>query len=94
MDTQLLPIGDTTLDLPDLRARLDGEVFAPADEGWDLARQAWNLAVDQQPAAVALPESADDVIQVVELARRHGLQVAPPATTRAPSEARSRTRPC
>ncbi len=38
MDTQLLPIGDTTLDLPDLRARLDGEVFAPAGAGWDLAR--------------------------------------------------------
>lgn len=29
---------------------------------------------------MALPESADDVIQVVELARRHGLQIAPQGT--------------
>jgi FAD/FMN-containing dehydrogenase len=48
------------------------------------ARQAWNLAVDQRPAAVAFPESAGDVVAVVELARSFGLRVAPrgQATTR------------
>ena len=36
-----------------LRDLLDGEVFTSADPKWDEARRAWNLAVDQRPAAVA-----------------------------------------
>jgi len=52
----------------------------PHDPGWDEARLAWNLAVDQQPAAVALPESAEDVAAVVRWARRRGLRVAPQGT--------------
>lgn len=52
----------------------------PHDPGWDEARRAWNLAVDQQPAAVALPESVEDVIAVVRWARSRGLRVAPQAT--------------
>ena len=31
-------------------------IITPDDRGWDEAREAWNLAVDQRPAAVALPE--------------------------------------
>ena len=52
----------------------------PHDPGWDEARRAWNLAVDQQPAAVALPESVEDVVAVVRWARSRGLRVAPQAT--------------
>jgi FAD/FMN-containing dehydrogenase len=52
----------------------------PHDPGWDEARRAWNLAVDQQPAAVALPESVEDVIAVVRWARSRGLRIAPQAT--------------
>jgi FAD/FMN-containing dehydrogenase len=63
-----------------LRAHLAGDVFAPGDEGWDEARRAWNLAVDQQPAAVALPESAEDVVAIVKFARRRGYRVAPQGT--------------
>ena len=48
----------------------------PGDAGWDDARRAWNLAVDQRPAAVALPETVDDVVAVVEHARLVGLKVA------------------
>jgi FAD/FMN-containing dehydrogenase len=66
--------------LEDLRGRVDGELAAPGDEGWDEARQAWNLAVDQRPAAVALPESAADVVAIVTFARAHGLRVAPQGT--------------
>jgi FAD/FMN-containing dehydrogenase len=80
MHTQLRATTDTTLDLDGLRAHLSGDVVAPGDEQWNLARQAWNLAVDQRPAAVALPESADDVVEVVNFARRHGLRVAPQGT--------------
>ena len=46
------------------------------DPGWDAARQAWNLAVDQRPAVVALPETVEDVIAVVDHARVTGLKIA------------------
>jgi FAD/FMN-containing dehydrogenase len=52
----------------------------PGDPMWDDARRAWNLAVDQQPAAVALPGSADDVVAVIGNARTSGLRVAVQAT--------------
>jgi hypothetical protein len=44
------------------------------------ARRAWNLAVDQRPAAVALPESVADVVATLELAREFGQSVAPQTT--------------
>jgi UDP-N-acetylenolpyruvoylglucosamine reductase len=66
--------------LDDLREILDGDIVAPGDESWDEARQAWNLAVDQRPAAVALPESAADVVAIVTFARESGLRVAPQGT--------------
>jgi hypothetical protein len=67
-------------DLNRLAARIDGAVVAPDDEMWDEARQAWNLAVDQRPLAVAIPESPADVIEVVAFAREAGLRVAPQGT--------------
>ena len=47
----------------------------PSDSDWDEARQAWNLAADQQPAAVAFVESADDVSKVVRFAADNDLKV-------------------
>ena len=67
-------------DLTLLRDLLDGDLFAPGDDGWDEARQAWNLSVDQRPAAVALPESAEDVVTIVAFAAANGLRVAPQGT--------------
>jgi FAD/FMN-containing dehydrogenase len=52
----------------------------PHDPDWNEARRAWNLAVDQQPAAVALPESAEEVAAVVRWARKRGLRIAPQGT--------------
>ena len=68
------------LDVEPLRALFDGDVVAPGDDGWNEARQAWNLAVDQRPAAVALPATPADVAAVVVFAREHGLRVAPQGT--------------
>ena len=48
----------------------------PGDTGYDEARRAWNLAVDQRPAAVALPATVDDVVAAVDHARTVGLRVA------------------
>src|SRR5688500_14174077 len=64
----------------DLASRLRGSLAQPGDDGWDLARQAWNLAVDQQPAAVATAGHADDAKAVVDFARENGLRVAPQGT--------------
>jgi FAD/FMN-containing dehydrogenase len=52
----------------------------PHDPGWNDARRAWNLAVDQRPAAVAIPETAAEAAAVVRWARSRGLRIAPQGT--------------
>ncbi len=59
---------------------LTGRVVLPEHPDWDKARLAWNLAVDQHPAAVVFPESAEDVIAAVELARAFELRVTAQGT--------------
>src|SRR5215471_13738487 len=54
-----------------LRAAIAGRVFIPGEAGYDQARQAWNLAVDQRPAVVVEAGSAADVAQAVRFARAH-----------------------
>jgi UDP-N-acetylenolpyruvoylglucosamine reductase len=80
MSTALFPNDPRTADVDALRGRLAGDVVLPGEPDWDAARRAWNLAVDQQPAAVAIPESADDVVSIVDFARRNGLRVAAQGT--------------
>ncbi|KQX08570.1 hypothetical protein ASC59_11495 [Leifsonia sp. Root1293] len=63
-----------------LRDALDGSVHLPEDADWDAARSAWNLAVDQHPAAVVIAGSAHDVVLTVNAARELGLRVAPQST--------------
>ena len=70
------PRAAAPLDPSALRAQLDGDIVLPDDADWDAARLAWNLAVDQQPAMVALPESAADVAAVVTYAAESNLRVA------------------
>jgi hypothetical protein len=67
-------------DVEALRSRLYGAVYGPDDAGWDEVRRAWNLAIDQRPAAVAFPLTDSDVVAVVEFAREEGLRVAAQAT--------------
>jgi hypothetical protein len=55
-------------------------IVLPHDPNWNQARLAWNLSADQQPAAVALPETSEDVQAVVRWARERGLRVAPQGT--------------
>ncbi len=63
-----------------LAAPVTTTILMPGDPGWDDARRAWNLAVDQLPAAIALPESAHDVAVAIRFARDHGLRVAAQGT--------------
>ena len=69
-----------TGDLYALSGRITGRFVLPDDPEWDDARRAWNLAVDQRPVAVALVESVEDVVRVVEFAGEHGLRVAAQGT--------------
>jgi FAD/FMN-containing dehydrogenase len=55
---------------------LAGDVVLPGDDGWDEARRAWNLSVEQRPVAVVLPESADDIAATVVFAAEQGLRIA------------------
>ena len=77
-----------TLPRPRRRRRLPGQ------PEWDLARRAWNLAVDQRPALVALPADAGDVVAIVDVrprARPQGRAAGHRPQRRARSP-RSRTR--
>lgn len=70
----------TAARLAALRAELDGDLHLPGDAGWDYARRAWHLTIDQQPVAVVGAGSAADVAATIRAARQHGLRVAAQAT--------------
>jgi FAD/FMN-containing dehydrogenase len=61
---------------PAVDLRLRGEVVRPGDPRWDDSRRAYNLAVDQRPALVAIPADENDVAAVVRYAAANGFQVA------------------
>jgi FAD/FMN-containing dehydrogenase len=69
-----------SLNARDLDPRLAGKLVLPGDPAFDEARRAWNLAIDQRPAAVVFPESADDVAAAVRYAAGRGLRVAAQGT--------------
>ncbi|MBJ7473185.1 MAG: FAD-binding oxidoreductase [Solirubrobacteraceae bacterium] len=55
-------------------------VVHPEDRSYDEARAAWNLAVDQRPAAVVTATTVEEVRSAVAYAAEHGLRVAPQTT--------------
>ncbi|MGN6799513.1 MAG: FAD-binding oxidoreductase [Gaiellaceae bacterium] len=61
-------------------ARTPNSVLFPWDEGWDDSRLAWNLAVDQQPEAVAVPQTVEDVVGVVRWAAAEGYRISAQGT--------------
>ena len=63
-----------------LRTCVNGKVITPKDDGYDTARKAWNLTVDQHPALIVIPQNANDVAEALRFAQAHGLEVAVQAT--------------
>ena len=63
-----------------LDVSLDGKVVLPGDGRFDEARRAWNLAIDQRPAAVIFPASPAVVAAAVGWAAERGLRVAAQGT--------------
>jgi FAD/FMN-containing dehydrogenase len=56
------------------------EIVRPGDARYDEVRPAWNLTVDQRPAAIAVPRDADQVVAAVLYAKREGLRVTAQGT--------------
>lgn len=59
---------------------LGDKLVTPEHPQFEHARQAWNLAVDQRPAAVVAAESPADVAAAVSLARQRGLRLSAQGT--------------
>lgn len=59
-----------------LRGDLTGSVLRPSDDGFDAARRPWNLAVEQHPAAVALPADIADLRLLLRAAQDAGAPIA------------------
>ena len=59
--------------LDPLRGELRGALCYPGEPGYEEARTIWNAMVDRRPAAVIRAASAEDVVQAVQVARRHQL---------------------
>jgi FAD/FMN-containing dehydrogenase len=68
-------------DIDVLRAVIAGDVYAPADAGYDAARSTFNLALDLRPAAIVVAESSSDVVNAIRFARSTGLRIAPQGTS-------------
>ncbi len=63
-----------------LRDALGDRIILADDPRYDAARMPWNVAIDQRPFAVAQPETAEEVVDVVRAAVASGLRVAPQST--------------
>ena len=60
-----------------LRDRFPEAVTIAEDADFDANRQAFNLLVDQRPAAVARPRGVIETVAIVNAARELGLRIAP-----------------
>ena len=65
---------DSVLD--ELRRQMSGRVLGPADDGWEPARRAWNLHVDQQPIAVVEAGGVADISAAVRIAEQYEVPVS------------------
>ncbi|HEX2392504.1 MAG TPA: FAD-binding protein [Solirubrobacterales bacterium] len=77
-------MGVEKFELDALRGRLQGELLAAGDPGWDEARFGWNIGYDPRPELIALPASAEDAAAVVRFAAANELRVAPQNTAHNP----------
>ena len=63
-----------------LRQKVAGSVLTPADSGYDAARAAWNLIIDQRPDLIVAPASEADVSAAVSYANANEMPVTVQAT--------------
>ena len=68
----------------ELDALTIGTVAVPGDRKYDALVSPWNLAIAVRPAAVLAAHDAQDVVEAVQFAARHGIRVTPQATGHGP----------
>jgi len=68
----------------ELDALTIGTVAVPGERKYDALVSPWNLAVPVRPAAVLAAHDAQDVVEAVRFAARHGIRVTPQATGHGP----------
>ena len=68
----------------ELDALTIGTVAVPGDRTYDALVAPWNVAVPVRPAAVLAAFDAQDVVEAVQFAARHGIRVTPQATGHGP----------
>lgn len=66
--------------LEQLMEEVCGELWLPGEAGYEAARRAWNLTIDQHPAGIVVAEQASDVAASVRFANQAGLNIAVQAT--------------
>lgn len=66
--------------IEELRAQLAGKTVGPLDDAYDALRTPFHISIDQHPAVIVAPESADDIVAAVQLASLRGLAVSVQAT--------------
>jgi FAD/FMN-containing dehydrogenase len=64
------------LSIPKLRSTFSGRVIAPGDPDYDKARTVFYGGIDRQPAVIVRVKDADEVVQIITLARETGLELA------------------
>jgi FAD binding domain/Berberine and berberine like len=60
----------------DLASRIEGRIFTEGHEKYEESRQIWNALHDRKPAAIVRPANAQDVVETVRFAKRHGLPLS------------------
>jgi FAD/FMN-containing dehydrogenase len=66
--------------MTELAVRPSPRLISPTSPDWDSLRATFNLLDDLNPAAIALPETAEEVATAIAEARRLGLEVVVQAT--------------
>jgi hypothetical protein len=64
----------------ELQSNIAGKVITPQDPEYDEARKAWDLTVQQWPAAIAVATDAVDIVEAMRFAKGAGLAVAVQST--------------
>ncbi|MFD1656827.1 FAD-binding oxidoreductase [Streptomyces caeni] len=72
----MAPLSTAGAALAALRADLAGDVLAPGDPGYDLARTVFNALIDRRPAVIAQCAGTADVVRSVRFARDLDLKIA------------------
>ena len=66
----------SVIDIKSFRSVFHGQVFEPADVGYNEARQIWNASVNKHPAVIARCSGVSDVIAAVNFGRANKLLTA------------------